>query len=420
MFTTPPPIFRNAVTEFSTMLLCPKTSLVPLDGRDFKAATLDAELATELEGATLHEVTRGSKDNYIVFWYQPSHLDHMAGIKAELLQTINDMALFCNGHWEPSLIPYALHLSTTNLTDTASGSSSSGARTWRPQFNPPHHSKHQSTSCHSPATMSGSKRHSRPSLRREPVTCSIPDTDLQETVEGKLIPVTGSKETNVATWLNWIFSSFTPPASQSDSSQPGQEGWNGPRLTQSVSKAADTSKECNNLQVWSSQYVAKPVENSRMSVKPDIVLCGQPDPHTSFAWHNVISFLELTSSTHSTQLRRDITCKAYAVFMSQPSRCFVVAISLAHQEFRLHVFDHSGVIYSLAHNLHNATNLFAHLMYTLAFGGPHVLSFDPTFIDPIISPSILFRPRSIATFRMSQIMYIHKDAYTVLCHIYIS
>ncbi|KAI6028038.1 hypothetical protein BKA83DRAFT_4048585 [Pisolithus microcarpus] len=87
--------------------------------------------------------------------------------------------------------------------------------------------------------------------------------------------------------------------------------------------------------------------------------------------------------------------------MSQPSRCFVVAISLTCQEFCLHIFDRSGAIHSLGHNLHKSADLFTHLMYTLAFGSPDMLGFDLTFIDPTVSPSIL-------------------TAYTVLCHIYIS
>ncbi|KAI6006095.1 hypothetical protein EDD15DRAFT_2359228 [Pisolithus albus] len=134
---------------------------------------------------------------------------------------------------------------------------------------------------------------------------SIPDTNLQETVEGMLIPITGSEEAGVATWLNQIMSSFTPPAVESNSSKSHLEGWSGPRLTQSATKAADSkANSCSHL--WTSQYAAMPVENSHMSVKPDIVLCGQLDQHTGFAWHNVISFLELTSSAHSAQLRCNI------------------------------------------------------------------------------------------------------------------
>ncbi|KAI6018505.1 hypothetical protein BKA83DRAFT_4496014 [Pisolithus microcarpus] len=176
----------------------------------------------------------------------------------------------------------------------------------------------------------------------------------------------------------------------------------------------------HHLHLWSSQYAAKLVENSHMSVKPDIILCGQLNQYTGFTWCNMILFLELTSLTHSTQLQWDITHKVYAVFMSQPSRHFMVAMSLAHQEFHLHIFDHSGTMHSLGHNLHKSADFFTCLMYTLAFGSPVMLGFDPTFIDLTMSPSILYHPHSIPTIQMSQTMYVHKTAYTVLCHIYIS
>ena len=68
-----PPCPRNTISDLSITLLCPKTSSVPLDGKIFKAATLDAELATELEGATLFEEA-GSKDNYVVYWYHCSRI----------------------------------------------------------------------------------------------------------------------------------------------------------------------------------------------------------------------------------------------------------------------------------------------------------------------------------------------------------
>lgn len=174
------------------------------------------------------------------------------------------------------------------------------------------------------------------------------------------------------------------------------------------------------MRLWSSQYAAKPVENCHMSIKPDIVLCGQLDQDTGFAWHNVISFLELTSSTYSAQLRRDITRKAYAVFMSQPSRRFVVAISLVRQEFRIHIFDRSGAIHSLGRNLHKFSDLFARVIYTLSFGSLDKLGFDPTFIDPAASPSILYRPCSTFAVQKSRIIYIRESTYTVLHHLYSS
>ncbi|KAG6372402.1 hypothetical protein JVT61DRAFT_7875 [Boletus reticuloceps] len=310
-------------------------------GRIFKATTLDAKLSTELEDATIFEVASGSRNNYIVFWYQRSGLN-LSEIKARALRTADDKPLFRNGCWEPSLNPHTLRKFTTDSIEKL-GSSSSRVS--------------QSKSLHSTAKpragSSTSKGRSRTSLRQEPITRKIPHTELEETIEATVIPIAGSKENSIAIWLNKIISAFThlpSPHSQSHSqSRPELEE---PRLTRSMSKTIDTPSTQNNLHLWSSQYATKPVENSPMSFKPDIVFCGQLDPHTGFVWRNVISFFELTSSNHSTQLRRDITRKVYAVFMSQPNRRFVVALSLARQEFRLHVFDRSGVIHSLGSNVH--------------------------------------------------------------------
>ena len=212
----PPPIFRNVITDLSITPLRPKMSSVPLDGRVFKAATLDVELASELEDATIFEAA-GCKDSYIVYWYQLSHLETVGGIKAKLLKAINDTSLFHNGCWEPSLIPHILCQSTAKQTEVANFGSSGSDRTWRPRSNPPLCSACQSMS-KQPTAPSDSQRRSRASLRWEPVTHNVPDTDLQETVEGTVIPIAGSEETDVATWLNQIISSFTPPALQINSS----------------------------------------------------------------------------------------------------------------------------------------------------------------------------------------------------------
>ena len=134
----------------------------------------------------------------------------------------------------------------------------------------------------------------------------------------------------------------------------------------------------------------------------------------------MITFLELTSSSFNAQLRRDITRKAYAVFMSQPNRRFVVALSLARQEFRLHVFDRSGAIHSLGYSIHKFPDLFACLIYTLAFASLDRLGFDPTFVDPAVSLSVVYHPRSDSVLQLSQTIYIRMDAYVVVRPIYFS
>ncbi|KAG9318972.1 hypothetical protein JVU11DRAFT_1088 [Chiua virens] len=107
MLATP---HQNAVTEHSITPLCVKMSSVPLDGRIFKATTIDAELAHELENVLIHEQA-GHKlqDSYIVFWYQLSALKNLSHIKACNLKTETQTPLFLDGgHWDPTLIPAAL------------------------------------------------------------------------------------------------------------------------------------------------------------------------------------------------------------------------------------------------------------------------------------------------------------------------
>lgn len=157
-----------------------------------------------------------------------------------------------------------------------------------------------------------------------------------------------------------------------------------------------------------------------MFVKPDIVFCGQFDLQTGFAWRNVISFLELTSSSFNAQLQHDITRKAYAVFMSQPNRHFIIAISLACQEFCLHVFDRSGAIHSLGYSIHKFLDLFARLIYALAFASPDRLGFTPTFVDLAVSLSVVYCPCSDSVLQLSWTIYIRMDAYVVVHPIYIS
>ncbi|KAF9233081.1 hypothetical protein BU15DRAFT_80484 [Melanogaster broomeanus] len=228
------------------------------------------------------------------------------------------------------------------------------------------------------------KHATRNNGEHEPVTWSIPGMDAQETLEAMLIPIAGAEETDISKWLNMIIDSFSDlrPLAESNSKFFGPavpEGWDGLCLTWSMTKASVSNlKAVANCRLcsWSSQYATKPVENSHLNIKPDIMFCSQPDVKSGFAWQNVISFLELTASH-----------KVYAVFTSQPARRFVVALSLTYQDFCLHVFDWSGTIHSLAYNIHKSADTFCCLLYVFAFGRPEHLGFNPTCHDPSLSPS---------------------------------
>ena len=106
--------------------------------------------------------------------------------------------------------------------------------------------------------------------------------------------------------------------------------------------------------------------------------------------------------------------------MSQPCRQFIVTLSIAHQEFCLHLFDHSGAIHSLGYSTHKFANLFLWVIYVLTFGNPGALIFDTTFIDPMLSPSLPHQPSSGSTTKMGQIIYIHSTPYAIIHPIFIS
>lgn len=235
MLTPPRP--RNAITENSITPLRPKMSSVPLEGRILKAATLDAELATELENASIHEQA-GLQGSYVVFWCQLSALENISQIRARDLKLEEWMPLFLSGYWDPLLIPAALRQpesestkdTTSNLADNSSGSRT---QTWtrRSQSNPPTQSsttqRQPRATRGQPATTSRSnlKKHS---LRQESITRTIPNTSVQETIQATVLPLASSEETNAATWLNWIIASFPAPR-ELNGSRP--KGWTGLHLT---------------------------------------------------------------------------------------------------------------------------------------------------------------------------------------------
>ena len=401
---TPPPPTRNALTEFSITPFRQKTSSVPFDGKDFRAATLDAELTNELDGATISETPQVPfRDHYVLYWYRRPHFKGIDALKASTLYTADQVPLYTEHCWNPSLIPHSLCQSTAANAQAAGTSSKSSGRRKK-----------------SARTSVG-----RTSLRHEPVTQRISGTNAEETLEAMLISITGVEESDISKWLNMIinlFNDLSPPRESNPKSfgPAVPEGWDGLRLTRSTTKASSDAAVNRRLHSWSTQYATKPVENSHLNIKPDVVFCSQPDPKSGFAWRNVISFLELTSSPYSMCLQHDITQKVYTVFTSQPARCFVVALSLARQDFHLHIFNRSGTIHSLAHNIHKSTNSFCHLLYVFAFGCPEHLGFDPTFLDPSLSPSSVHRPLSVRAVMMSWTVQVGEEVYTVVHPIFVS
>ena len=73
-------------------------------------------------------------------------------------------------------------------------------------------------------------------------------------------------------------------------------------------------------------------------------------PQPEFSWKDIISFMELTSTPYSNSdsigtVRNGVMHKAYAIFASQPSRWFLLTLSITQQEFRVHMFNCAGVMH---------------------------------------------------------------------------
>ncbi|KAI6025140.1 hypothetical protein BKA83DRAFT_4491897 [Pisolithus microcarpus] len=370
MLATPSPPrlnARHAITEISITPLCQKTSSIPTDGKDFRAETLDLELVTELRDAM---ITEALGTRFVAYWSRLSHLE-IKDIKASNLVDAD--------------------------TDWAQNAGSSSQSTFAVQ-----------------SRSSSSRKCFRGSHRWEAVAWAVPGTNTEEFIDAMLFPVASNEETMVANWLNSIIDSFSPPSAVSgNDSSPA--GWR--PLTQSMQ--CELAARCH-LHSWSAEYATKPVENSHIAVKPDIVFCSQPDLNSGFAWSHVISFLELTSVQYTKHLECNITHKAYAMFTAQPARRFVVAISLTCQQYHLHIFDCSGAIHSSAHGIHRHADTFSHLLYILAFGNPQHLGFDPTFLNPALSPSPLYHPITDTALKVAWTIKVKNHLYAILGCIFTS
>jgi len=137
-----------------------------------------------------------------------------------------------------------------------------------------------------------------------------------------------------------------------------------------------------------------------MSLKPDLILQETSDslafgPQQEFSWKGVISFMELTSLSYSRSsdiwtMRNSVMRKAYAIFSSQPGRQFLFALSIANQEFCVHMFDHSGVVHSRPYDIHRSPRPLLCMLAMLVFGDPQDIGYDPMFtFSPVIPRSLL-------------------------------
>jgi len=84
--------------------------------------------------------------------------------------------------------------------------------------------------------------------------------------------------------------------------------------------------------------------------------------------------------TPSSRLTKTLHTKAYLVFLDQPWRRFVLALSIMGEQLRVHFYDRSGCSISPPFDIHcNPSNLVT-ILTTVMFGPRLCIGFDPTVI----------------------------------------
>ncbi|KAF8546663.1 hypothetical protein OG21DRAFT_1490957 [Imleria badia] len=199
---------------------------------------------------------------------------------------------------------------------------------------------------------------------------------VTETEEGTYLPTSGLEENKTATWLNRIALALRSIHKSQTS---------GPQTRAKTKELTDVQR------VWLSEFATRPAPiDLDMKMKPDIALL-QKDP------------FDPKAKIHGQLMR-----KAYAVFVAQPGCRFVITLSILHLNFRLHLFDCSGAVHSHGHSIHCHADYFIRILYTLTFGPPELVGYDPTlFFSLVIARSPC--PRTPPT------IYIGNDLYIIIC-----
>ena len=277
--------FHHAATQNTPLKL--RTTSIPTTGKIFKAHEVNQDLLVELHDVTLHEDPLSTPhyvlelcDNISPTVVQSLPLQSRTSpLKIKSLK-LKDEYLYRNGCWEPMKVPNLLR---------------------------------------SPATSSSRRNGRRPrkatGIRNETIRRCISGT-LEETITGTFIPAAGSEEKHAASWLNGITKALQ--ALLPDIILPA------PIVPVAHRMTTRSTQPCH---FWSSERSCKPIKDGPMSCKPDLVLWEGPSligPQPEFSWKDVISFMELTSTSYSDSdstgtIRNGVTRKAYAIFASQPT-----------------------------------------------------------------------------------------------------
>lgn len=133
-----------------------------------------------------------------------------------------------------------------------------------------------------------------------------------------------------------------------------------------------------------SVFATLPIPDDGFNRKPDgVVIDGNVSP-SQITWRKVIAVLEYTEQdfTLTASVTSQMHMKSYLILRRQPWRTFVLGISVAKKEFRLHYYDRSGTIISRPIDIHGDPKKLIDITATLAFGSRERLGYDPTiYID---------------------------------------
>ncbi|KAF8436279.1 hypothetical protein L210DRAFT_3648035 [Boletus edulis BED1] len=117
------------------------------------------------------------------------------------------------------------------------------------------------------------------------------------------------------------------------------------------------------------------------SRKPDLVLVDNDAmSHDEITWLSPKVIAEYTKETFqpASRIGKTMDTKAYLVLVDQPWRRFILGLSIANCDLRVHFYDHSGGAISPAFNIHADAQHFFFIIAALAFGCRASIGFDLT------------------------------------------
>jgi hypothetical protein len=145
---------------------------------------------------------------------------------------------------------------------------------------------------------------------------------------------------------------------------------------------------------WSERIMPSACSNE-LERKPDLVLLEHGAvPHDEVSWGSLKVIAEHTSKsyTNATNMVKTLDTTAGLILVEQPWRRFVLALSFANLELRVHFYDRSGGSVSPPFHLHSDPEAFVYVIAAVTLGCRSCIGFDRTVeitsVDPLRRLSI--------------------------------